>query len=57
VEISDDSIYRNIDIEISIYRIVSYRIVEKDIDFSIYSDILIYRDIFGIIIGVNTCAF
>ena len=42
---NDDSIYRNIDIDVS-YRIVSYR--RKDIDF------LIYRDIFGIIISINT---
>jgi len=40
--------------------IVSYRIVEKDIDFfdiSRYFDNLIDRDIFGIIIGANTCPF
>jgi len=47
-------------IEISIYRfryryIVSYR--RKRSTFSIHSDISIYRDIFGIIIGLNTFAF
>jgi len=54
--ISDDSIYRNIDLSfsISICRIVS---AKKISTFSIYRDILIYRDIFGIIIGVNTCSF
>ena len=53
--ISDDSIYRNIvfDIDIS-YRIVSSKKISM---FSIHRDILIYRNIFGIIIGVNTCAF
>ena len=49
---SDDSIYRNTDISfsISIYRIVSSKKIST---FSIYRNILIYCDIFSIIIGVN----